>query len=217
MPKEFVYQIPEAGEVALIVYSSMGSQVRVLVHGGQKTGTHQVTWDGKDDLGNPVPGGIFFYVFKSKGMQKRGTLRLATGSPSPAESPAPAKAAARDTAAPGPSRSPAPASPRPDSAAPRGSRASAAPPKVIIRPDTFRTTTERTFQLSEAGEIALSIFTPKGDRVRTLIQGRLEAGTHKVTWDGKDHFGNDVPNGMYICIFRRSGMAQRLEFLWLQR
>ena len=61
------YSTVEPGQVRLVIYSSLGQAVRTLVSGHQGAGSHQVTWDGRDDLGRAVSSGIYLYRMVSGG------------------------------------------------------------------------------------------------------------------------------------------------------
>jgi hypothetical protein len=52
-------------EVEIAVYNILGQRVALLRDCTESGGSHSVIWDGKDDLGNGVPSGIYFYVLKS--------------------------------------------------------------------------------------------------------------------------------------------------------
>ena len=56
-----------------------------------------------------------------------------------------------------------------------------------------------TFTLKEAGRVSLAIYERGRDRqVRELLRAEpLEAGVHRVPWDGLDHRGRPVPAGDY--------------------
>ena len=58
---QIAYQLPEAGEVSLVVYNSLGQAIRTLVRGPQAAGHYRVTWSGQDDFGRSVASGIYFY------------------------------------------------------------------------------------------------------------------------------------------------------------
>jgi len=49
----------------LVVYNILGQKVRTLVDEDKLPGEYKVVWDGKDDIGNPVSSGIYFYKFKA--------------------------------------------------------------------------------------------------------------------------------------------------------
>ena len=53
------YQLPENVDVSLIVYNTLGQQVRVLVNEKQDAGFYRMTWDGKDEIGRRVSSGIY--------------------------------------------------------------------------------------------------------------------------------------------------------------
>lgn len=54
------YHLEEAGTVVLGIYDLRGRIVRTLVHGRSGRGTHDVVWDGRNDAGHEVSGGVYF-------------------------------------------------------------------------------------------------------------------------------------------------------------
>jgi len=65
-------------------------------------------------------------------------------------------------------------------------------------PNPFNPSTEISFTLAEAGRAELQVFSLRGQNVRRLVAGSLEAGDHSVTWDGRDDSGARVPSGVYF-------------------
>jgi hypothetical protein len=55
------YSLPVREDVRLEIYNLMGQKVRTLVDGTQNPGTHRVEWNGRDDAGNPLGSGVYFY------------------------------------------------------------------------------------------------------------------------------------------------------------
>jgi serine protease AprX len=55
------YSVPEAALVSLRVYDMLGREVRTLVNDLKSASTYQVTWDGRDNSGNPVATGVYVY------------------------------------------------------------------------------------------------------------------------------------------------------------
>lgn len=55
------YQLPEAGDVRLVIYNLLGQEVRTLVRETMDAGYHSVVWDGKDELSKQVASGIYIY------------------------------------------------------------------------------------------------------------------------------------------------------------
>ena len=61
------YQLAEPAEVTLTIYATNGAIVRTLELGHQPAGIYQTRtraayWDGKNDLGEPVASGVYFYT-----------------------------------------------------------------------------------------------------------------------------------------------------------
>ncbi len=73
------YELPVgiSGEIKLAIYNVIGQQVRVLVQGELGAGYHRARWEGKDDLGRIVPGGIYFYRLEGKDFAEVKKLVLA--------------------------------------------------------------------------------------------------------------------------------------------
>tara|TARA_B100000029_G_scaffold516755_1_gene633730 strand:- start:535 stop:1734 length:1200 start_codon:yes stop_codon:yes gene_type:complete len=55
------YDLPEQNDVRLEVYDILGKRIRSLVSQKMDAGVHQSFWDGTDDSGKIVSGGVYFY------------------------------------------------------------------------------------------------------------------------------------------------------------
>jgi Tol biopolymer transport system component len=60
------FGLPEAGLVNLKIFNIQGQLVRSLVSGYYDTGIHQVQWDSKNDYGEKVASGFYFYSLRSQ-------------------------------------------------------------------------------------------------------------------------------------------------------
>jgi len=69
---------------------------------------------------------------------------------------------------------------------------------IDVRPNPSRGITEIAFNLPKKAEVELSVYNAAGMRVKTLVNGKVEAGIHKVTWKGTDARGTTVPQGVYF-------------------
>lgn len=59
------FNIPEDCYVDLEIYDLLGRKVTTLVSGYTRAGEHAIIWDGSNDGGKPVSGGIYFYVLET--------------------------------------------------------------------------------------------------------------------------------------------------------
>lgn len=64
-------------------------------------------------------------------------------------------------------------------------------------PNPFSSTTRITYHINHAGNVRLSVYTPTGRLVTHIVDGLTAPGTHSVTWDGCDRFGNKMGSGVY--------------------
>ena len=55
------YHLPKDSPVRLVVYNSLGQEIRILDEGRKKSGIHTVLWDARDQYGRKVPTGVYFY------------------------------------------------------------------------------------------------------------------------------------------------------------
>jgi len=64
-----------------------------------------------------------------------------------------------------------------------------------------REQTQFAFNLPQAGQVSLRIWTPRGEPVATLLQDRsMDGGLHQdLTWDGRNGRGDPVRNGVYLA------------------
>jgi enediyne biosynthesis protein E4 len=59
------YRISNPGNVELTVCNAIGQQVRTLLKSWEQSGNHAVCWDGCDDSGKRLPGGIYLCLLKT--------------------------------------------------------------------------------------------------------------------------------------------------------
>lgn len=65
-------------------------------------------------------------------------------------------------------------------------------------PNPFNPSTEIAFSLEQASTITLTIFNVLGQKVKVLADGSKQAGTHTLSWDGRDQMGAAVSTGLYF-------------------
>ena len=74
-------------------------------------------------------------------------------------------------------------------------------------PNPFNPATWIPYQLAQASDVTISIYSVSGQLVRTLDLGHKEAGSHTskdkaVYWDGRNERGEDLASGVYFYVMR---------------
>ena len=82
-------------------------------------------------------------------------------------------------------------------------------------PNPFNPSTAIAFRMKEAGEVRLAIYNLQGQEVRTLLAQSLNAGAHRIAWDGKNTAGQIVPSGVYLYRLSVNGFVftKKMSFL----
>ncbi|PEN07945.1 hypothetical protein CRI93_05735 [Longimonas halophila] len=62
------YQLAESGPASIEIYNVLGQRVRRLVDREHEAGPHAVQWDGRNDAGQPVASGPYFYRLQTSGI-----------------------------------------------------------------------------------------------------------------------------------------------------
>lgn len=66
------------------------------------------------------------------------------------------------------------------------------------RPNPMANSTRIEYDLPTAGRVRLRVFDVRGRRVRTLVDGPVQAGRHAAQWNGRDDDGAAVASGVYF-------------------
>ncbi|RPI01125.1 MAG: T9SS C-terminal target domain-containing protein, partial [Calditrichaeota bacterium] len=65
-------------------------------------------------------------------------------------------------------------------------------------PNPFNSSTRLQFSIPSATHVKLSIHNVMGQKVKSLIDQQLAAGTHSVIWDATDDYGSPIANAVYL-------------------
>ena len=82
-------------------------------------------------------------------------------------------------------------------------------------PNPFNPQTAIKFSLEQAGPVSLQVFDVNGRVVKTLADGRLNAGGHEVIWNGQDESGSSLASGVYFYRLQAEGrtMSRRMVLI----
>jgi hypothetical protein len=66
-------------------------------------------------------------------------------------------------------------------------------------PNPFNPATSIRFEIHRPAVVTVQVFSVAGRQLREIPLGRLHAGRHAVSWDGKDDAGRAVGSGVYFA------------------
>lgn len=69
-------------------------------------------------------------------------------------------------------------------------------------PNPFNPRTSVVFTLPSASAVEVGVYDLGGRRLALLAEGMYPAGTHRITWQGRDKGGRNLPSGTYILRIR---------------
>ena len=64
------YDVAEATSVKIYIYNTLGQLVKTIDQGENGVGTYTVEWDGKNDNGDTLSSGVYFYQLRTKDFNK---------------------------------------------------------------------------------------------------------------------------------------------------
>lgn len=78
---------------------------------------------------------------------------------------------------------------------------------------SVNTATAIRFSLPATAQVTLTIYNMLGQKVRTLVASRFEAGYHQIVWNGRNDDDRQVANGVYFLQLRASVRNAKAEFV----
>ena len=83
-------------------------------------------------------------------------------------------------------------------------------------PNPFNPTTTINFELPRSSAVKLVVYNLVGQRVRTLVNSQIEAGRHRVIWDGRNDSGFSVASGIYIYRFEAENYSKVMKMILMK-
>ena len=75
-------------------------------------------------------------------------------------------------------------------------------------PTPFNAEVTIPFALAEAGPVRLAVYNLMGQQVRVLAAGWVDAGAHRVRWDGRTAAGMEAASGVYWVVLQAGDVVQ---------
>lgn len=83
-------------------------------------------------------------------------------------------------------------------------------------PNPFNPATTIAFAVDRAGPVTLRIYSARGAVVKTVVNGRLEAGAYRARWDGTSDHGSRLASGIYLYRLESGGRSLSRKMTLLQ-
>lgn len=79
-------------------------------------------------------------------------------------------------------------------------------------PNPFNQSTRFIFKVPVASRIKVEIYTLLGQRIRTLVSDFRAPGVYSILFDGRDHRGQPLSSGLYLCQLTADNFQQTIKF-----
>ncbi len=73
-----------------------------------------------------------------------------------------------------------------------------------------------SFDLAEAAEVHLAIWSVDGRLVSRLVNGIYPGGHYTISWDGDDDQGNALPQGVYFARFTTNDYSKQQRLMLIR-
>ena len=83
-------------------------------------------------------------------------------------------------------------------------------------PNPFNPETTIEFSVQSSSPTKIEIFNVKGQLVKTLCNGQLQSGTHKLIWDGTNNNSQHISSGIYYCRLVNDGIVKTTKMLLIK-
>ncbi|MBN2410385.1 PKD domain-containing protein [candidate division KSB1 bacterium] len=83
-------------------------------------------------------------------------------------------------------------------------------------PNPFNAQTTIEYQLPKYSNVLVSIYDINGKLINILHEGRQEAGSYKLNWDGTDYTGKTSASGLYIIQMRAGHFSDNKKVILLK-
>ncbi|MCI0622067.1 MAG: FG-GAP-like repeat-containing protein, partial [Acidobacteria bacterium] len=83
-------------------------------------------------------------------------------------------------------------------------------------PNPFNPTTTIRYEITKPGRVSLKVYNLLGQEIKTLVDAHRPAGSHTVTWDGRDDRGRQVGSGVYFYKLQTAGSTSVKKMIFLK-
>jgi hypothetical protein len=83
-------------------------------------------------------------------------------------------------------------------------------------PNPFNPETTIKFNLKKSSRVTLTIYNSLGQKIRTLVNRRMSAGVHEITWNTLDNSGLSMASGVYFFRLSTGSSSQTKKMMFVK-
>jgi len=83
-------------------------------------------------------------------------------------------------------------------------------------PNPFNQFTEIEFGVTKLEYVNISIYDVSGKWIINLVDKKTLPGIHRLSWNGKDSLGNNVPSGNYLMVMKHNNFTRSRKIIYLK-
>jgi hypothetical protein len=83
-------------------------------------------------------------------------------------------------------------------------------------PNPFNPITHIRFNLAQNEKVKLEVFNVLGQKVKTLVNNKLNIGQYEIKWDGKNESGNLLGSGIYFYRLKAGDYIKTRKMIFLK-
>jgi hypothetical protein len=83
-------------------------------------------------------------------------------------------------------------------------------------PNPFNPTTTITYSLPTSSNVVLTIYNVMGQKIKTLVNTRQNAGNYEIQWNGSNEKGERVSSGVYLYQLKTDSYSEAKKMVLLQ-
>ncbi|MEP0828793.1 MAG: PD40 domain-containing protein [bacterium] len=83
-------------------------------------------------------------------------------------------------------------------------------------PNPFNPSTTIEFAIPTASDVQIEVYNIAGQKIATLVNSRLEAGNHSITWDSRSTDGEPLASGIYLYRLKAGDFVETRKMMLLK-
>jgi len=83
-------------------------------------------------------------------------------------------------------------------------------------PNPFNPVTEIQFEIPKNSFVLLKIYNVLGQEIKTLMNEKKTAGIYRISWDGRDRYGQLVKSGVYFYHLKSENFSQIRKMIYVR-